>query len=105
MIKGTGKRFPPLFSVSVIVMFSVMFGTIITSGRESIGARFNVNQSALNDRVRFNFNLNNNNFNDNIIYSRAMTSALVENPTRPVYNEDGSYYEFDNTLFKWESAE
>lgn len=32
MIIGTGKRFPPLFKVSVIVIFSVMFGTIITSG-------------------------------------------------------------------------
>ncbi len=73
-------------------------GTLLNSGRESVAARFNASHSALNDRLRFNFNINNNNFDDNIIYTRAYCSALAMNPTQPVYEEDGSYFEFDNTL-------
>lgn len=32
IVKGIGKRLPPLFNVYVIVMFSVIFGTITTGG-------------------------------------------------------------------------
>lgn len=76
-------------------------GTLLNSDRESLAARFSINHSALNNRVRFNFNINNNNFTDHFVYTHAYHTALTMNPTRPVYNPDGTYFEHGTSLMPY----
>jgi TonB-linked SusC/RagA family outer membrane protein len=83
------------------VTYRTQEGTMLNSDRESYAVRFSANQSALNNRVKFNFNINNNNFTDHFIYTYAYHTALIMNPTLPVYNEDGSYFEHGTTLMPY----
>jgi len=76
-------------------------GLAITTEREQVTARLSVNQSAFNDKVLLNINLASssntgssfgNLANDEISYS-PFYMAMKRNPTYPIYNEDGTYYE------------
>ncbi|RAV28147.1 SusC/RagA family TonB-linked outer membrane protein [Sinomicrobium soli] len=78
------------------------------NGREQFGARVNVNQKGLQDRLSLQVNLASN-FNkadllgggytltDRGDFDRTTGSdfeqAIQRNPTAPIYNEDGSFYE------------
>jgi TonB-linked SusC/RagA family outer membrane protein len=83
------------------VTYRTQNGTLLNSDRESLAERFSVNHSALNNRVRFNFSINNNNFTDHFVYTAAYHTALVMNPTLPVYNADGTYFEHGTTLMPY----
>ncbi|MDR2968319.1 MAG: TonB-dependent receptor [Tannerellaceae bacterium] len=76
-------------------------GLAITTNREQVTARLSVNQKVLNDKVQLNINLASssntgssfgNLANDEISYN-PFYMAMRRNPTYPIYNKDGSYYE------------
>ncbi|MEY4336673.1 MAG: hypothetical protein RLZZ45_1592 [Bacteroidota bacterium] len=70
-------------------------GIMIRSNQERYIARLNIEQFALNDKVKFNLNVTNSNTNailvplQNIILEQ-MASHL---PVSPVYNADGTWFE------------
>jgi TonB-dependent starch-binding outer membrane protein SusC len=81
-------------SYSANVTYSDEEGIMRMSDNNNIKAQLDFNQYALNDILKFNVNIlygthkNTNNDND-YVYRQA----LIRNPSSPVYNEDGSYYE------------
>lgn len=76
-------------------------GLAITSNREQITTRISVNQNVLNDKVLLNFNLASSSNNGSSFGNLAgdensyspFYQAMKRNPTYPIYNEDGTYYE------------
>jgi TonB-linked SusC/RagA family outer membrane protein len=71
-----------------------MNGILLNSDRTSYSARVSVNHSALNDRLRLNLNINNSTYKDHDVWTEAYRTALLMNPTAPIYNTDGSYFEW-----------
>lgn len=76
------------------VTFSDEEGIMRKSDRNDLKAQLDFTQYALNDIIKFNINLlysrHKNTNNDN---SYVYRQALIHNPSSPIYNEDGSYYE------------
>lgn len=68
-------------------------GLDIASGREEYGARFVGEQRVLNNRVQFNSSLSARKVHENWGNDGLFDTALTMNPTVPVFNEDGSYYQ------------
>ena len=76
-------------------------GIIINSGLERVSGRVNVNHRALDDKLRLDMRVTGSFFNDNRapfqqtggFSGGLLTNVLKYNPTLPVYNADGSYYE------------
>ena len=68
-------------------------GIDITSGREEFGGRVNVEQKAFNNRLTFGVSLNVRRVNEVWGNDGMFDTALNLNPTMPVYNEDGSWYQ------------
>ncbi len=76
-------------------------GIIINSGMERLTGRVNVSHRALDERLRLDLRMAGSFFQDNRApfqqtggYSGGLlTNVLKFNPTLPVYNSDGSYYE------------
>ena len=69
------------------------------SDNENLKMQLDFTQYAWNDKLKFNFNalisrqkysLNNNTY--------AYRQAIIRNPSEPIYNEDGTYYENFNRL-------
>jgi len=82
-------------SYSASVNYVNREGIMIRSAQERIIARLNIEQLALNDKVKFNLNVTNSNtkaalvpLQNNIL--EQMSSHL---PVSPVYNADGSWFE------------
>lgn len=76
------------------------------NGRENYGARLSITQKGLQNRLNAQVNLATNYNKANLLGGGNLTipggaggggtsfeSALVQNPTDPVYNPDGTYYE------------
>ena len=79
---------------SANITFSDEEGIMRKSDSRDLKAQIDINQYALNDIVKFNMNMlygthGNTNNNNPYVYRQA----LIHNPSSPVYNEDGSYYE------------
>jgi TonB-linked outer membrane protein, SusC/RagA family len=76
------------------ITFSDEQGMMRKSDARNIKAQLDFNQYALNDILKFNVNLlyttHKNTNNDNAYVYRQ---ALIHNPSSPVYNSDGTYYE------------
>ncbi|MDE5812181.1 MAG: TonB-dependent receptor plug domain-containing protein, partial [Muribaculaceae bacterium] len=68
-------------------------GLDIVSGREEFGGRAAVSANTLNNHLRFTFNLNARKVKEKWGDSGMFDTALGMNPTIPVYNEDGTYYQ------------
>ncbi len=76
-------------------------GAVISSGLERLTARLNADTGILNDRVRLGLNLTSSfNQDDFVQYNETggfegalFTNVFAYNPTFPVTNSDGSYYE------------
>lgn len=67
-------------------------GIILVEGREEYGLRFSLQQSALDRRVQFTTSLTTRRVNEK--YGSNQTgNALTFNPTMPVYNEDGTFFQ------------
>ena len=68
-------------------------GLDIASGREEYGARFVGEQRVLDNRVQFNASLSGRKVHEDWGNDGLFDTALTMNPTVPIYNEDGSYYQ------------
>ncbi len=69
-------------------------GLAITSKREQITARLAVNQNILNDKVLLNFNIATSSNSGSAFASYSpFYQAIKRNPTYPIFNDDGTYYE------------
>ena len=78
-------------------------GIMEGSGMKSANARVNINHKALNDKLKLNLNLSYGETNSdqapvsNTVGSEMGSSMLYEayvfNPTYPIYNEEGDYYD------------
>ena len=68
-------------------------GLDIVSGREEFGGRAAVAANALDNHLRITASLNARRVNEDWGDSGMFDTALGMNPTIPVFNEDGSYYQ------------
>lgn len=68
-------------------------GLDIASGREEYGGRFIVEQRALENRLKFNTSLSLRKVHEKYGDDGMYDTALTLNPTLPIYNADGSYYQ------------
>ena len=68
-------------------------GLDIVSGREEYGARFVGEQRVLNNRLQFNSSLSARKVHEDWGNDGLFDTALTMNPTIPVKNPDGSYYQ------------
>lgn len=68
-------------------------GLDIVSGREEYGLRFSLQQSALDRRIQFTTSLSARRVNETWGDDGMFDTALGFNPTMPVRNPDGSYYQ------------
>ncbi|MFB5946826.1 SusC/RagA family TonB-linked outer membrane protein [Albibacterium profundi] len=71
-------------------------GISLENSRQEYGARLNINQRGLDDRLNVSMNLATNFNNANLLGGGAWESEAYKNPTLSNYNEDGSY-RFDLT--------
>lgn len=78
---------------SASVNYKKANGLDLRSGREEYGARFVVEQRALENRLQFNASLSARKVNEEWGNDGLFDTALSMNPTMPVYNADGSYYQ------------
>ena len=70
-------------------------GIDLRSVREFVNGTFRLNTKALHDRLDFGLTIVNSFNTRNFANYGAIAQALNENPTYPVYNADGSYFEND----------
>ena len=68
-------------------------GLDIVSAREEYGARFVGEQRVLNNRLQFNASLSGRKVHEDWGNNGLFDTALTMNPTIPVKNPDGSYYQ------------
>lgn len=74
--------------------YSDLEGIAKATDREQYGGRMSLETKALNDMLTFQTNLSLNYGNMNLLGGDGeWESALRSNPTNPIYNEDGTYYE------------
>jgi len=76
------------------ITFSDEEGIMRKSDRNDIKAQLDFSQYAMNDMLKFNINVlytthKHTNNNNKYVYRQA----LIRNPSTPVYNEDGTYFE------------
>jgi TonB-linked SusC/RagA family outer membrane protein len=81
-------------SYSANITFADEEGIMRKSDSRDFKAQIDLNQYALNDIVKFNVNMlygthGHTNNNNTYVYRQA----LIRNPSSPVYNSDGTYYE------------
>ena len=89
-IRGGGKH----STYSANVMFNDDRGILRNSGSKDLKIQLDVTQYALKDILKFNVNaLYSRHKNPSNANGEAYLQALNHNPSSPVYNEDGSYYE------------
>ncbi len=71
-------------------------GVLLTSGKEEYRLGFNMQQMALNDKMRFNVQAG---VSDNKVHPvdyNTVRQAIKRNPTEPVYDENGELFEQEN---------
>ena len=76
------------------ITYSDEEGIMRKSDRENIKGQLDFSQYALNDIIKFNVNVlysTHKHTNNNNKY--AYRQAVIRNPSSPIYNEDGTYYE------------
>lgn len=74
-------------------------GIDLVSERESINGTFRLNTKALNDKLDFSFMLTNSHDNRTFSNHGALAQSLKMNPTFPVRNEDGTFYQRPDIQF------
>lgn len=68
-------------------------GLDIASGREELGGRFLLEQRVLDNHLKINASLSLRKVNEKYGDDGMFDTALTINPTLPIYNADGSYYQ------------
>ncbi|NMA74815.1 MAG: SusC/RagA family TonB-linked outer membrane protein, partial [Bacteroidales bacterium] len=85
---------------SANVTYSDEEGIMRKSDNRNIRIQLDFNQYVLNDMLKFNLNAligrQTHTLNEN---AYAYRQAIIHNPSSPLYNEDGSYYENLNLLY------
>ncbi|WP_420384798.1 SusC/RagA family TonB-linked outer membrane protein [Roseivirga sp.] len=74
-------------------------GILKNSGFDQINARANVDHYALDDKLNIKFNISMTNREQEFGFNEALRYAALFNPTAPILNPDGSYFQailFDN---------
>ncbi|MDB5132080.1 MAG: hypothetical protein JWR02_1829 [Mucilaginibacter sp.] len=71
-------------------------GTVINTGKEQIGLRFNAEQKALNDKLDIHLGIQNVATNRKFIDYNNFSYVFNAPPTYPIRNADGSYNEFSD---------
>lgn len=69
-------------------------GILLNTGKESFTFKIGLNHSMMNDKLKFQVNINHNTIKQNVTWYNAYLQAALMNPTRAIYNEDGSYKEY-----------
>lgn len=59
------------------------------SGNKQLRMRFNVSQTALNDRLKLDYNISYSTAKKNFSGYEVMKQAVTRNPTEPVYDTEG----------------
>ena len=85
---STGKG-----SYNASVSYKKSLGVDLVDSREEFGARAAVEQRLIKDIVQLNVSLNARRVNEEYGNDGSFDTALTINPTFPIYNEDGSYYQ------------
>lgn len=80
-------------SYNASINYKSATGLDTRAAREEFGGRVAVEQKAFNNRLQLNFTLNARRVNEEWGNDGMFDTALTMNPTMPVYNEDGSYYQ------------
>lgn len=85
--------------------YSNQQGIIITNNLQNYGGRIRINQRFLDNRLNIGFNLMaDRQVTDYVPVANTastnlgdmLTNSLTQNPTQPIYNPDGSFYEIRN---------
>lgn len=69
-------------------------GILQNTGKESFTFKVGINHSMMDDKLKLQVNVNNSTITQNVTWYNAYLQACLMNPTRSVYNEDGSYKEY-----------
>ena len=80
-------------SYNASVLYKKATGLDLTDSRQEYGGRAAVEQRVLNNRLQLNFSLNARRVDEVYGNDGMFDTALSMNPTMPVYNEDGSFYQ------------
>lgn len=80
------------------IFFNEMKGIAKRNSREMFGGRFNINQTGLQDRLTLSANLVANFNNADLLGGSGgdFEQAIQRNPTAPIMNDDGTYFETEN---------
>ncbi len=79
-------------------------GVLVNSGFQQLGARLNLSQKALRNKLTLTFNFALNNRSAKLGYEDAFRAAVAMPPTAPIYSSD-SYYEKYRGYFQSEVHE
>ncbi|MDQ3395941.1 MAG: TonB-dependent receptor plug domain-containing protein, partial [Bacteroidota bacterium] len=74
-------------------------GILKKSGFDQVNARANINHRAIHDKLQMNLNFSITNRESNFSFNEALRYAVLFNPTAPVLNDQGNYFQailFDN---------
>lgn len=80
-------------SYNASINFKDAKGLDIRSGRKEFGGRVAVEQKAFQNRLQINASINARRVNEEWGNDGMFGTALTMNPTMPVYNEDGSFFQ------------
>ena len=69
-------------------------GILLNTGKEALTFKIGLNHSMMDDKLKVQLNVNNSTVKQNVTWYNAYLQACLMNPTRPIYNEDGSYTEY-----------
>ena len=73
-------------------------GVIRKTDRESITAKLGVNHNMFDNKLRFQLNINDSYVTQQRAWYATYLHALLQNPTRPIYDENGNYTEYKINL-------
>ncbi|MBR5108452.1 MAG: SusC/RagA family TonB-linked outer membrane protein [Bacteroidales bacterium] len=80
-------------SYNASVSYKNSLGVDLVDAREEFGARAAVEQRLIKDILQLNISLNARRVNEEYGNDGSFGTALTINPTFPIYNEDGSFYQ------------
>ena len=80
-------------SYNASVNYKNSLGVDLVDAREEFGARAALEQRLIKDIIQLNVSLNVRRVNEEYGNDGSFGTALTINPTFPIYNEDGSYYQ------------
>jgi TonB-linked SusC/RagA family outer membrane protein len=74
-------------------------GIILNSNKEAFRVSANLNHRTLKDKLNFKAQLGLTNSKENPVNYDAIRQTVKRNPTEPIYNDDGSFFELDKWVY------